>query len=357
MKHCLFYMLCRRQILFMGMLTILVLIQAQGYATEYTTASLLAALQEKDKEYLTEFTLHCNVISPGNLSLQTLDTHVRDLTITASGGSLVTSSMVLRYLNPEKAIQRIPTADRANAEPNTFLGKIRSVTLQEPDFIGIRDTPTLLKIGTDGTVAPFDAKNPSYKPDLTKGFSMVVFEKPGPERPKITTEDALGLLTMGRGFSKYLETIVSVKKVDEVTLEVEATGHAFRGQCQWKFMVDTSAALLVRSAIATDNGYCYFLTRNEGTQVFHGVPLPKTGIFAKQGTPDELAREDHRHEITFLYFERKAQSSLITAIQQELHGEFPKGTQIGDHRASTAGALIESHIVGEKERKLTNDAK
>ena len=359
MKHRLFHILLQRQSRFVCTITILILTQAQGYAVEYTAASLLSGLQQKDKEYLTEFTLHCNVISPGELPQGTSDTHVRDLTIAASGESMVTSSMILRYLNPEKAIQKmLGFSPNPNAEANTLYGSVRYVTLQEPDFIGTRDTPCIAKIGADGTITPFFPINPSSKPDLTKGFSMVILDVPGPDRPKCTTEDALGLMTMGRGFSKYLETIVSIKKVDKTTIEVDATGHAFRGQCQWKLMVDTNAALLVRSAKAwkTSNGYCYFLAQNEGIQVLHNVPIPKTGTFARQGTPDELARDDHKHKITFLDFERKAQSSLITAIQQELHGKFPEGTQVSDCRAGYGDKRIE-YIVGEKERKLAEGGK
>lgn len=325
--------------LFFSFLSIVFLIQMKGYALEYSEDSLLTALQQSDKEYLTEFTLKCKVVSPGNQYFDTLDTHVRDLTITASGGSLATSSTILRYLYSEKAIQKKKQKTEA---PDMYFGRVKHLSLQEPDFIGIWDSPCLCKIGKDGSFTPENPKHLDY--------GSLLIAKPAPNHSHQITDDTLGILTMGRGFSNYLEKVSSIKKISASMIEIQASGHAFTMQCHWKLMIDTDAGLLVRSAMASsikNNDFCFLMIRNEGAQVIDNVKLPTNGIYSELCALNKVNDDEKKHEVTFLDYKRQAQLSLLTEIKQKLRGELPRGIEVSDFRDGD-GSTCKTYIVGDE---------
>jgi hypothetical protein len=206
-----------------------------------------------------------------------------------------------------------------------------TITLSEPDFSGIWYERTLFEVHPDGQVIEHHTK-PS-----------VELHNPGQVLDSIETY--VTVLTAGRGYSRLIDDVKSVKSGAGKTILLSATGRCPDGTAvDWDLTVDPEAGYLVRDAIcARPSG---------GASIAHfsneGLKWSDRGALAEKGTfVFDPQRNASKPEMIWTFsFQGLSETDtrMIEEARELLRKPYPDGVSVADFRK---GPTPKHNIVGE----------
>ncbi|MDZ4859334.1 MAG: hypothetical protein SGI88_10145 [Candidatus Hydrogenedentes bacterium] len=151
-----------------------------------------------------------------------------------------------------------------------------------------------------------------------------------PQHPHI----AHAVLACGRGFSRCIDQINSVTKLENGLLRCEADGSYFdmfrKTEAVWHLEVDPNNAYLVRKAdcfIAETQTHILDIS-DEGTKTFARGPMPELGKF--HFVPGE-SHGDPAVSVVLEDMMDAPDTDLLALAEQHCRAPFPLGTNVSDH--------------------------
>lgn len=308
-----------------------------GYSHADSPDDVLTSLKKYDNAMLSDFELQATRVWPIPTRRAESESIVEQVFICASEGNWAFEVLA----TPETAMPRYEGIDpQAGALKDDSGGEFYIVNRRQHsryfwsfNLAGTREKSTVWVVWPDSVTL-----------DTVPVRESAVYEKPKHPFQNIELFDVI--LTSGRGFTSFVDTIVSVVRNENGLLECEAIGTvpgAGRIDCHWKLFVDPSAGFLVRSATAT---------RMSGSKLGHfeniglcsglepGTFVPQSGKCSLGYVGDDPKTHWQGEpvlKITFTDFARgsnKVIDRTLSDCKESLRkSSFPEGTIVYDLRS------------------------
>lgn len=273
-------------------------------------------LREEDRSFMSNFELTVKETAGNPLIPLGLPTQ-RRLTITRFDGSWGVQAELLDPGIPSYQENAGELGYDHNGNLLLWRTSRFSVYAEDGEFYGSRAINTLYRIGRSGNVTATESP-----------LSAVDLRNPATDY----RNQIYSLWAAGRGFSGYLNEILTVRVTEDALIELEAIGSFRERTGKWTIALDPEASYMARRAEfrRAKRHNPILVVENAGLREFGSAVLPETGSVRFKKSSG--VHDKQRYVYEFIDWKPAHNEDLLANVREQLLGPYPKDTEIYDHR-------------------------